>query len=149
MALTNYKPAFPYKGNQVIISSGRVVAHSKDDAIFLFGKKAVGISTPGTFNVDATKGVTINAPTIELGIGASQEGVGEPVVKGKALITQLTRLIDQIQALSESLQHLRSSRKGFARSLPLVINKAKLLSDAATSVKNQLASILSTVTNTL
>ena len=149
MALTNYKPDFPYKGNQVIISSGRVVIHSKDDAVFLFGKKAVSISTPGTFNVDATKGVTINAPIIELGIGASQEGVGEPVVKGKALITQLTRLIDQVQGLSEALQQLRSSRKGFAKSLPLVINKAKLLNDASTSVKNQLTSILSTVTNTL
>ena len=133
----------------MIISSGRVVAHSKDDAVFLFGKKAVSISTPGTFNVDAMKGVTINAPIIELGIGASQVGVGEPVVKGKALISQLTKLIDQIQALSESLQQLRSSRKGLARSLPLVINKAELLNGECTSVKNQLASILSTVTNTL
>ena len=34
-----YKPEFPYKGNQVIISSGRVTNHSYDDFIFMFGKK--------------------------------------------------------------------------------------------------------------
>ena len=30
-----YKPEFPYKGNQVIISSGRVTNHSYDDFIFI------------------------------------------------------------------------------------------------------------------
>ena len=149
MALTNYKPAFPYKGNQVIISSGRVVAHSKDDAIFLFGKKAVGISTPGTFNVDATKGVTINAPTIELGIGASGAGNGEPVVKGQSLIAQLNRLLFQIQALSTALADLKSDSEGFSAALPAIVTQAGLMRDTAKSVEEQLPSILSTVTNTL
>ena len=54
-----FKPEFPYKGNQVIISSGRVLLHAKEDFIFLFGKKGVGISTPNTFNIDATEATQI------------------------------------------------------------------------------------------
>ncbi len=34
-----YVPEFPYKGKQIIISSGRVIVHAKEDSVFLFGKK--------------------------------------------------------------------------------------------------------------
>ena len=65
-----YKPEFPYKGNQVIISSGRVTNHSYDDFIFMFGKKGVSISSPATFTVDATESTSISSGFIELGLRA-------------------------------------------------------------------------------
>ena len=53
-----YKPEFPYLGEQIIINSGRVILNSKDDSVFLFGKKAIGFSSAGTINFDAdTQGV--------------------------------------------------------------------------------------------
>jgi len=61
-----YKPIFPYLGPQVIISSGRVLAHSKDDMIFLFGKKGIGLSTPATLNFDVGERLLITSPKIEL-----------------------------------------------------------------------------------
>lgn len=149
MALTNYKPEFPYKGNQVIISSGRVLVHSKADSVLILGKKAVGVSTTGTFNVDATKGVTIAAPKIELGIGASNGVNGQPVIKGSDMITQLSRLLTQIGQLSDALSNLKSEPEGFAASLPQIVNQAKILSDMTVSIKNVLPGILSTVTYTL
>jgi len=62
-----YKPVFPYKGNQLILSSERVTLHAKNDAIFLFGKKAVGLSSTNTINLDASNKVIVAAPVIELG----------------------------------------------------------------------------------
>jgi hypothetical protein len=95
------KPEFPYKGNQIIISSGRVVAHSKDDAIFLFGKKGVGISTPATFNVDAPERTIINSNIIELGLRARLEG--QPVLKGTTLIEQLDRFFTAMEAFATTV----------------------------------------------
>jgi hypothetical protein len=65
-----FTPTFPYLGNQVIISSGRVVNHSYDDFIFLFGKKGVSISSPATFTVDANEKTILASPKIELGYQA-------------------------------------------------------------------------------
>ena len=61
-----YVPQFPYIGNQVIITSGRVTQHSYDDFIFLFGKKGVAISSPATFTVDANERTIVASPKIEV-----------------------------------------------------------------------------------
>jgi len=146
MALTDYRPEFPYKGNQVIISSGRVLLHSKSDSIFLFGKKAVSVSTPGTFNVDANQGMTVTAPIIELGNNAMEQG--EPVAKAETLIVQLNRLLDGIKDLSDALKELKSEPEGLAAAVVLITNKALLLSDTTTSVRGKLVTIASNVTFT-
>ena len=39
MAEKQYKPEFPYRGNQIIIDSGRVLLNSKEDSTFILGKK--------------------------------------------------------------------------------------------------------------
>ncbi len=54
-----YKPVFPYKGNQLILTSDRVTLHAKNDAIFLFGKQAVGLSSTNTINLDAVNKVIV------------------------------------------------------------------------------------------
>jgi hypothetical protein len=146
MALTAYRPEFPYKGNQVIVSSGRVLLHSKDDSIFLFGKKAVSVSTPGTFNVDANQGMTVTAPIIELGNNAMEQG--EPVAKAETLIGQLNRLLDGIKDLSDGLKELKSEPEGFAAAVVLITSKAQLLSDTTTSIRGKLVTIASNVTFT-
>jgi hypothetical protein len=78
-----YTPKFPYTGNQVIITSGRVTHHSYDDFIFLFGKKGVAISSPSTFTVDANEKTIIASPKIELGFNAI-----EPVLLGRTTAVQ-------------------------------------------------------------
>ena len=70
---------FPYSNNQVIISSGGVIVHSKSDTVMLFGKTGVGISTPKEFHVDAPELTVVNSNKIELGLRASTEG--SPVLK--------------------------------------------------------------------
>lgn len=131
-----YKPEFPYKGDQAIISSGRVTIHSKDDFIFLFGKKGVAISSPQTFTVDANESVNIVSPIIELGLRAKNEG--DPVLLGNKTTFQLGQLLDNIGALADSLSNL--SESNLAGSIPQIIAAAKILADTAPIIKAQLES---------
>ena len=87
-------PEFPYKGNQIILSSNRIILNSKSDAIFLFGSSAVGLSSTQTINLDAKEKILLDAPKIELGHEA--EVVGEPVVLGIALSRKLIKILNSL-----------------------------------------------------
>lgn len=129
-----FKPEFPYKGNQVIISSGRVTHHSKDDFIFLFGKKGVSISSPATFTVDANEKTIITSPLIELGLRARLEG--DPVMLGEKTAAQLGQLIDTLVSLAKGLSALNESNLSGA--IPQIVASAKILSEVAPIIKAQL-----------
>jgi hypothetical protein len=103
-----YKPEFPYLGEQIIINSGRVILNSKDDSVFLFGKKAIGFSSAGTINFDADDKVIVNAPQIYLGIDAK-----EPLVKGQALENLLIDLLDTLDELGGKLTFAKDSNGVF------------------------------------
>jgi len=84
-----YRPVFPYKGNQLILTSERVTIHSKTDAIFLFGKQAVSLSSTNTINLDASNKIILAGPVIELGNKAKD--LGEPIVLGDTLTTRMAQ----------------------------------------------------------
>jgi hypothetical protein len=129
-----YTPQFPYLGNQVIITSGRVTHHSYDDFIFLFGKKGVAISSPATLTVDANERTIIASPKIELGYQA--ETKGEPVLLGRTTASQLGFLLDSIQKLSDALSKLSSEEPEL--SIPAIIQAAVVLKETTGTVKAQL-----------
>ena len=131
-----YTPQFPYKGNQVIITSGRVTHHSYDDFIFLFGKKGVSVSSPATFTVDANERTIIASPKIELGYQAQFQG--EPVLLGKTTAFQLGRLIDSIQQMSDALNKLALGEEDAASAIAMIVKTTKVLSDTAKNVKGRL-----------
>lgn len=131
-----YKPDFPYLGNQVIISSGRVVTHSKDDMIFLFGKKGVGISTPATFNVDANERTLIASPKIELGYQAEKNG--EPVLLGRSTLVQIGILLDAVQNLSNALSKISWVPEELAAAVPLIQSTSEYLAKEIPSIKTRL-----------
>jgi hypothetical protein len=132
-----YTPLFPYLGNQAIITSGRVIHHSYDDFIFLFGKKGVSISSPATFTVDANEKTIIASPKIELGYQA--ESKGEPLLLGKTTVTQLSNLLDAIKNMSDAINALT-----VASTDPAIVNiktTSLILSDTAKQVKASLNSV--------
>jgi hypothetical protein len=131
-----YVPQFPYIGNQVIITSGRVTHHSYDDFIFLFGKKGVAISSPATFTVDANERTIVASPKIELGYQA--ETKGEPVLLGTSTAVQLGFLLDAIQNLSDALGKMSAEQLEVA--IPGILQTSKVLSGTAKTVKAQLNS---------
>ena len=130
-----YTPQFPYLGNQVIITSGRVTHHSYDDFIFLFGKKGVSVSSPATFTVDANERTIIASPKVELGYRA--EATGEPILLGKTTATQLGFLLDAVSNLSSALTTLTIEEVEIA--IPEIVQTAKVLQETAKTVKAQLS----------
>ena len=100
----DYKPDFPYLGEQIIINSGRVTLNSKDDSIFLFGKKAIGFSSAGTINFDSDDKFIVNSPQIHLGLDSV-----EPLVKGNQLELILNDILDSLNNLGKRLSKTRDS----------------------------------------
>ena len=100
----DYKPDFPYLGNQIIINSGRVTLNSKDDSIFLFGKKAIGFSSAGTINFDSDDKFIVNSPEIHLGLDSV-----EPLVKGNQLELILNDILDSLNKLGRRLSTTKDS----------------------------------------
>ena len=132
-----YTPQFPYLGNQVIITSGRVTHHSYDDFIFLFGKKGVSISSPATFTVDANERTIIASPKIELGYQA--ESKGEPVLLGSATVKQLGDLLIALQSMSDAINKLAVGSTDPA--IVAIKITSGVLSDTAKTVNRNLNSI--------
>lgn len=105
-------PKFPYKGDQLILSSNRIILHSKEDAIFVFGKAAIGLSSTKTINLDANEKVLIACDKIELGYKA--ESQGQPLVLGNELNTQLIGLLNQLSIAGDQLKLANSTNLGLA-----------------------------------
>jgi hypothetical protein len=138
-----FEPKFPYKGNQIIISSDRVLLHSKTDAIFLFGKEAVSLSSTKTINLDSVEGVKIDSPSIELGHEAKT--LGEPVVLGRTLTQELKGLLDAIKSAGDNLKKASSENATMGATMQSIAIAGGLLSNAATTLNSRLTgnSILS------
>jgi hypothetical protein len=137
----DYKPDFPYLGNQIIINSGRVTLNSKDDSVFIFGKNAIGLSSAGTINFDSDDKMIINSPQIYLGLEAK-----EPLVKGAALESLLSDLLDSLNELGAKLMYAQDSNGAFITS---VTTSGRSLQRSVKRIKSSLSSIKSSKNFTL
>ena len=129
-----FKPVFPYKGNQLILTSDRVMLHSKSDAIFLFGKQAVGLSSPETINLDAGKKIILAGPVIELGNQA--QDLGQPTVLGNTLNQKLLSIIEALNSVAILLAQVSTSEQG--KSMESIRQAGQLLNEEMQSLKTQL-----------
>ena len=134
-----YVPEFPYKGKQIIVSSGRVIVHAKSDGVFLFGKKNVGISSGGEVHIDAYGEIFLDAPKISLGSKIDpQRMIGlEPVLLGYKTNQILIRLSEALEELAQSLgtvseSDVPGSMFRLATSGPLLLNAAQAMNNQLT-----------------
>ena len=139
--MADYKPEFPYLGEQIIINSGRVILNSKDDSVFLFGKKAIGFSSAGTINFDADEAIIVNAPKLYLGLGAT-----EPLVKGTQLTIMLDDILDALRVLAAQLSGAQDSK---GASITNVIVASDSLKNSVGRIKSRLKDITSKQNYTL
>lgn len=97
----NIESPSSYNKSQIILSSDRLIFNAKEDVIFLFAKKAVGISSAGTFNVDSDDYTIINSPKIYLGLEAKKEK--EPLLLGNTTHKLLKDLMEAMKDFSLEL----------------------------------------------
>jgi hypothetical protein len=134
-----YTPKFPYSGNQIIITSGRVTLHSKEDAVFIFGKQNIGLSSVGEIHLDALGEVTIDAPRITLGHKDSPAGSGvqglEPIALGYKTNQIFIRLTNVLIEVGTQLS--RVSETNLPASMQALAGVGESLKSVAQSLNNE------------
>lgn len=123
-----FEPKFPYKGNQIILSSERVMLHAKSDAVFIFGKQAVSLSSTKTINLDAFDKVLIDCKIIEL--GSKAQTLGEPLILGKTFAIQMAVFLDRIAAAGTLLANVSNTNLG--ASMQYIAIAGQKINDEAT-----------------
>lgn len=103
--MPNFTPIRKYNGNQVILTSDRLIFNAKEDNVFITAKKDLSISVGGSvhINVGPSSGGSgntylLNAPRIQFGLGSVQ-----PVPKGDDLIKVINQTLQALAKLASSL----------------------------------------------
>jgi hypothetical protein len=101
-----------YTGEQIVLSSGRLVFNSRTNDVFVSSRRYINLSAGDKVTIDV--GVEdsdseenmflVNAPKMQLGL--ERYGVPEPIVKGEQLDDILNQLMDAITAYSEMVTTL-------------------------------------------
>lgn len=83
-----------FQGNQIVIDSGRLVFHAKNDHLLLNSKLSTGIKARSV-NIDSTDYIGLDSPKIYLGGNAT-----EPVVRGNKNLEVLNQIVDVLKRMS-------------------------------------------------
>lgn len=142
------KPNFStYSGSQAVITSDRVVNHSKSDGVYLFGKATVGISSPGSVNIDSNESILLASDKIELGHEASTNG--NQVILGNKLVDILGSVLEGLNYLSLVLSKANGvTQPATTVSLALMADAGAKLTETITQAITDLESVLSKTTYT-
>jgi hypothetical protein len=101
-----------YKGNQIILNSGRLVFNSKEEDIILTAKESFTISSRDV-NIDGEDYISLDAKKIYLGSNAmiadTQQGTPEPAVLGHQLDDFLSSLLNELDRLANTFKGLTPS----------------------------------------
>ena len=92
-----------FKGNQVIINSGRLVFNAKDESMLISSTEQIGINA-SEVGVDADKYIGFDAKRIYLGEKGFEED--EPVLLGQTTIDWLDDHLSQFESLVKTLATL-------------------------------------------
>jgi hypothetical protein len=99
-----------YSGEQIVLSSGRLVFNSRSNDIYLNSKRYINLSAGDKVTIDVgnidsddeTNMFLVNAPRVQFGL--NKNGVAEPVVKGEQLDEILTQLMEAISIYTDMVQ---------------------------------------------
>lgn len=94
-------PEFPnqYKGNQVILNSGRVLLNSTTDSILLSSKKVISLSAKSDIGIATSGSIAMESGELKLG-GSNAE---QPAVLGDIFLDRLSGVMVGLQAVVTSL----------------------------------------------
>jgi hypothetical protein len=104
-----------YSGEQIVLSSGRLVFNSRSNDIYLNSKRYINLSagdkvTIDVGNVDSDNEANmflVNAPRVQFGL--DKNGSAEPVVKGEQLDDILTEIMQALADYSDMVTALAIS----------------------------------------
>jgi hypothetical protein len=126
-----------YSGEQIVLSSGRLVFNSRSNDIYLNSKRYINLSagdkvTIDVGNIDSDNEANmflVNAPRVQFGL--DKNGSAEPVVKGEQLDDILTEMMTALADYSDMVAAL-------AIAPPLLIIPASFLKGRFQEIKLKL-----------
>jgi len=101
-----------YSGEQIVLSSGRLVFNSRSNDIYLNSKRYINLSAGDKVTIDVgtvdsdneTNMFLVNAPRVQFGL--DKNGSAEPVVKGEQLDEILTEMMQAVSDYSDMVAAL-------------------------------------------
>lgn len=135
------KLEFPFTGPQVILSSDRILLHSKKDAVIIAGKRAVSLCSTETINLDAKEKIILDSDLVELGHEA--RALGESVVLGNSLVFQLELFTGALKEIGVQLGRVGENKENIAASITIIKNQGLQLESAAVQLEDSLQTLLS------
>lgn len=138
---SNYTPpTIPnkYSGQQIILSSGRLVFNSSNDHILLSSGTSINLNSKESVNIDTTK-VAIQADKIFLG---PEYLTKEPLLLGDTTSQLLRSLVASLRELANTLKTAQTSNavNGVPCALPSINLAAIKLNTQLKALENQLGS---------
>lgn len=126
-----------YSGEQVVLSSGRLVLNSRSDSIFLTSRQYINLTAGDKVTIDVGKTDSdneqnmflVNAPRVQFGL--DKNGLPEPIVKGEQLDEILTEIMTAMADYSDMVAAL-------AAVPPLLVIPARFLKGRFQEIKANL-----------
>ena len=123
-----------FKGNQIILDSGRVVLHSKSDSILLNSLNSITLGS-STLNIDSQDYISIDAPSIFIGAKAEEPAVlGD---KNEELLKRLFNLLKTIASTFNSVKDPTSIVPALAVLAPIIDSEANALQSQLAGIKSK------------
>jgi hypothetical protein len=99
-----------YEGEQIVLSSGRLVFNSRSDSTFISSRQYINLSAGDKVTIDVgpidsdneENMFLVNAPRVQFGL--DKNGVAEPIVKGEQLDQIMTQLMEAISSYTDMVQ---------------------------------------------
>jgi hypothetical protein len=114
------KTSNTYKGEQILVNTGRLVLNSKNDSTLISAKESISLSA-NTLNQEAGKEICFDAPKIYLGQKALLSSSPEPILLGNQVEQYLIDILGELIRIADSL-NTASTTSG--DTLPILSAKA-------------------------
>jgi len=114
------KTSNTYKGEQILVNTGRLVLNSKNDSTLISAKESISLSA-NTLNQEAVKEICLDAPKIYLGQKALLSSSPEPILLGNQVEQYLIDILGELIRIADSL-NTASTASG--DTLPILSAKA-------------------------
>jgi hypothetical protein len=136
-----------YKGEQVVVSTGRVVLNSKEESTLISAQQSISLSS-NTVNLEAVKEICLESPKIFLGKNSMISNNPEPILLGNQVEQYLRDVLDEIIGIADGLSTALTAsgdtlpmlnKRGVAASIVLKSLKAKLNPGGISTLKSKKA----------
>ena len=123
-----------YKGEQILVNTGRLVLNSKNDSTLISAKESISLSA-NTLNQEAGKEICLDAPKIYLGQKALLSSSPEPILLGNKVESYLKDIINELIGITDNLSYAATAG---GEPLPLLNSKGKAASIVLKALRNKL-----------